>query len=307
MAHPRRVLPGRTYLLTRRCIDRRYLLKPSPIVEQILRYALAVAAQRYCVEVHAFNVLSNHYHLTLTDTRGLLPRFTHWFHSIVARFLNAHYGRFECFWAPGSYSAVELVGPEDVLDKTAYLLANGVAAGLVERGTAWPGLVSHPRDLFEGSGVYRAKRPEFFFSPRTRLPEHAELTVSCPPALRGLPRATVVQSLEEKREEKESAARERLRQKRIRFLGRSGIMGQSPFDRPRSREPRFQLSPNVACRDRWKRIERLLELKQFRLEYRQAYVRYRSGQKKTLFPEGTWGPVELYGARARGAPRPRAA
>ena len=90
MAQPRRILPGRTYLVTRRCIDRRYLLKPSPIVDQILLYALAVAAALYGIDVHGFVFLSNHHHLVLTDRLGLLPRFTHWFHSIVARFLNAH-------------------------------------------------------------------------------------------------------------------------------------------------------------------------------------------------------------------------
>ena len=56
MAIPRRILPGRTYLLTRRCIDRRYLLKPSPTVDQILLYALAVGSQRFGIEIHGFVV-----------------------------------------------------------------------------------------------------------------------------------------------------------------------------------------------------------------------------------------------------------
>lgn len=307
MALPRRILPGRTYLLTRRCIDRRYLLKPSPIVDLILLYALAVAARRFGIDVHGFVFLSNHHHIVLTDVLGLLPRFAHWFHSIVARFLNAHYGRFESFWAPNSYSAVHLPGADEVEDKLAYVLANPVAAGLVEKGAAWPGLISRPRDLLEGARSYRVKRPRFFFSPRTRLPEEAELSLTCPPALRDRPRAEVVRSLEARREEKEEAARLRLREKNIRCLGRAGILAQSPFDRPRSRERRFELSPNLASRDRWKRIEQLQQLKEFRVAYREAYAKYRSGEKGVLFPEGTWGPVELYGARARGAPRPRAA
>jgi hypothetical protein len=33
----------------------------------------------------------------------------------VARTLNAAHGRWENFWAPGSYSAVRLVSPEDVV------------------------------------------------------------------------------------------------------------------------------------------------------------------------------------------------
>ena len=91
----------------------------------------------------------------------------------------------------------------------------------------------------------------------------------------------------------------------IPFLGKKRILAQRPFDRPNTREPRWQLSPNVACRDRWKRIEHLQEQKEFRLEYRHCYVEFRNGNRSVVFPEGTWGPVELYGARARGAPRPR--
>ena len=307
MAIPRRILPGRTYLLTRRCIDRRYLLKPSPTVDQILLYALAVGSRRYGIEIHGFVFLSNHHHLVLTDPRGQLPRFVHWFHSIVARFLNAHYGRFESFWSPGSYSAVHLSEAEDVEDKLAYVFANPVAAGLVTRGAAWPGKISHPRDLLEGASAYRVKRPKYFFSPRTRLPEVAVLELSCPPLLRDRLRREVVRSIEERREEKERVARDRLRKGEIRCLGRAGILAQSPFDRPHSREPRFRLSPNLACRDRWKRVEQLQELKAFRRQYREAYERYRGGDRSVRFPVGTWGPVQLYGARAKGTPPPRAA
>ena len=59
---PRRVLPGTSYLVTRRCSERRFFLRPSKLTNEILLYVLAVAAQRYGVLVHAFCVLSNHLH-----------------------------------------------------------------------------------------------------------------------------------------------------------------------------------------------------------------------------------------------------
>ena len=49
MASPRFVLPGRTYLVTRRCSERRFFLKPSPIVQQVYIYCLGVASERYGV------------------------------------------------------------------------------------------------------------------------------------------------------------------------------------------------------------------------------------------------------------------
>ena len=173
MTPPRRVLPGAVYLVTRRCSERRYFLKPSRLTNEIFLYVLAVAAQRYGVLVHAFCVLSNHCHLIVTDVDGRLPGFMQYLDSLVARAVNASLGRFEGFWATdGSYSAVEPLDPADVVAKTAYVLANPVAAGLVRRGAEWPGLWTSPDQL--GSAKLTARKPERFFDPKGHLPD-----VSC--------------------------------------------------------------------------------------------------------------------------------
>ncbi|ABS26525.1 protein of unknown function DUF1568 [Anaeromyxobacter sp. Fw109-5] len=116
MTAPRQVLPGTTYLVTRRCAQRQFLLRPSAVVNEVFLYVLAVAAERFGVLVHAFCVLSNHFHLVVTDPDAQLPAFEQYLDSLVARALNASLGRWEAFWAPSSYSAVALVSPEDVLD-----------------------------------------------------------------------------------------------------------------------------------------------------------------------------------------------
>ncbi len=91
--------------------------------------------------MHAFCVLSNHCHLIITDLDARLPAFMQYLDSLVARAVNASLGRFEGFWATdGSYSAVEPLDPSHIVAKTAYVLANPVAAGLVRRRADWPGL-----------------------------------------------------------------------------------------------------------------------------------------------------------------------
>jgi hypothetical protein len=45
MTAPRQVLAGATYLVTRRCTQRQFLLRPSKASDQVLAYALAVAAR----------------------------------------------------------------------------------------------------------------------------------------------------------------------------------------------------------------------------------------------------------------------
>jgi hypothetical protein len=56
MTAPRRVLPGTTYLVTRRCSERRFFLRPSVITNAIFLYLLSVAARLHRVEIHAFCV-----------------------------------------------------------------------------------------------------------------------------------------------------------------------------------------------------------------------------------------------------------
>jgi hypothetical protein len=55
MTAPRQVLPGTTYLITRRCSQRQFLLRPSDVTNSIFLYVLALAAKRFGVEVHAFS------------------------------------------------------------------------------------------------------------------------------------------------------------------------------------------------------------------------------------------------------------
>lgn len=57
MTAPRQVLPGTTYLVTRRCAQRQFFLRPSKTTNDSFLYLLAVAAQRFEIQVHAFCVL----------------------------------------------------------------------------------------------------------------------------------------------------------------------------------------------------------------------------------------------------------
>jgi REP element-mobilizing transposase RayT len=60
MSLPRPVYTGTTYMITRRCSERRLFLQPSPRVFQIFAFLMAVAAERTGVLLHAVCVLGNH-------------------------------------------------------------------------------------------------------------------------------------------------------------------------------------------------------------------------------------------------------
>ena len=51
MTAPRQVLPGVTYLVTRRCFARMFLLRPSPLVNAVFEYVLALKAREYGIYI----------------------------------------------------------------------------------------------------------------------------------------------------------------------------------------------------------------------------------------------------------------
>ena len=280
MTAPRQVLAGTCYLVTRRCAQRQFLLRPSKATSEIFLYLLAVAAQRFDIRIHAFCVLSNHFHLVLTDAHARLPAFHQFLDALVARAVNASLGRWEAFWAPNSYSAVTLVSPSDIVDKAAYALANPAAAGLVRSGRLWPGLWSPPERV--GGEPFEVSRPKHFFDPKGVLPEKASLQLE-PPA--GFTAAEFREQLAASLAERETAA---VAEARGGFLGIARVLAQSPTARPRPGEPRRGLNPRVAGRDKWKRIEALGRLVAFLRSYRQAWNARRAGETSVVFPPGTY-------------------
>lgn len=279
MTAPRAVFAGTTYLITRRCFDRTLLLRPARLLNELLAYILARAARRTGVELHAFCVLSNHYHLVVTDPHARLPAFEQYLDAFVARAVNALLGRRDHFWEGRSYSAVALGGPEDVVAKVAYALANPVAAGLVTAGHLWPGLWSKPSDL---GTTRRVARPDHFFDAKGQQPEWEELALVAPRGFR---------SLEEFREQVQaelSRQEQAAREQRWAFLGAEGVLKQDPLSRPKAREPMGGLSPRVAARDRWRRIELLQRLKSFLADYAEALRVWREGKEEAIFPAGTY-------------------
>ncbi|MFH2007045.1 MAG: transposase [bacterium] len=285
MSRPRQIVPGTTVLVTRRCTQRQFLLRPSRRVSQVFLYCLAHAAAEYGIMVHAFTVLSNHFHLVLTDPHGRLPEFMHWLDGYVARALNAHHGRWENFWAPGSYSHVVLETPDDVLDKMVYTLVNPVAAGLVPRAAKWPGLTSVKHHIGDTITI---ERPEIFFRPDGPMPVDAELELIRPPGFEKTTDGKFEELLLEQLARKEDEVRTRFKLEGRRFAGVHAIRKIKPFDSPASREPRRRLNPRIACKDTGLRIAAIERLKAFQNDYREAFRKWKAGNRRVVFPYGTY-------------------
>ncbi len=124
MSQPRSIVSGATYLLTRRTLRRHLLLRPDAAITQLIVYALAVSASRYGLQVHAICAMSTHIHLVVTDSKGVLPRFLHHFHRLIAlgtKILRSWEGP---VWDHEPTSVVRLMTRASVVEKIAYTLAN---------------------------------------------------------------------------------------------------------------------------------------------------------------------------------------
>lgn len=273
-------------MFTRRCSERRFFLRPDAVTNNAFWYCLGWAAQIHGIVLHAAVAMSNHVHVVATDPRGVYPNFLRDFHGLLARVVNAHRGRWEHFWDANQASAVLLADEDAQVDKLAYVLANPV--GLVRVATDWPGATAI-HSLLAGTAMV-IKRPEHFFREEKNgggMPESVTVTFQPVPALADHSHEEYVRVVrsEVARIEDEDAEQRRASGKSV--LGPRRVEAQSWGDRPDDLEPRGQLNPNVACRDKWLRTERLAANRTFQDFYRAAFDEFRKGMA-TIFPFGTW-------------------
>jgi len=274
-------------MLTRRIFQRRFFLRPTPDVVAIFNYCLAEAALRFNIRPIAWCAMSNHYHAVVHDPDGKLPAFTEHFHKMTSKTLNALYGRWENLWSSEETCVTRLVTPEDVFDKVCYVLANPVAAHLVERVDDWPG--SSSWQLMGTTESLTVERPKYYFrKEKSRMPATATLRAVAPD---GLDEAaykhwvTLVREEVARREQKAKALRIA---EKIKLVGRQRVLEVAPDDCPETAAPRRNLRPALACKDDVRMEAEKILLKEFRHAYYKARVAFAAGERTVVFPAGTY-------------------
>ncbi|MBT8492697.1 MAG: hypothetical protein KJO07_06525 [Deltaproteobacteria bacterium] len=291
--------------MTRRVTQRQFWLKPTRRgknkgkqkkqrrIEHAIRYCIARAAKLSGVKVHIVVFLSNHYHLIVTDPLGLIPYFAEILNKNLARCVNALYGRWENLWAGGAApSYVRLETAEAVLEESVYALTNPVKDGLVASRKEWPG------ELLEQPGTYKAEKPSWFFRSEEeggKLPdvEYLELT---PAPVAGTADESI-KLVKDAADRHEAELRAQLRKNGRKFMGVEAILRQRPSDNPNTVEHRRRLSPTLACKDKWRRIEALQIQKDFKDRHRQCMRRWMAGERDVVFPFGTYKMRVIHRAR----------
>jgi len=283
MAQPRPVIPNSFYLISRRCTERRFLMRPDAATNNAYLYCLIVAALRIEIDVLLMCAMSNHHHVVIFDRFGRYPEFIEHFHKLFARSQNRLRRRWENFWACKQTSVVRLENREDVLNKLVYTAANPVNDDLVDRVHHWPG-VCGLRALLTGATLH-ATRPRHFFRSNGPMPLEVEMTLRVPPELDR--RDDLLEELERLvRQIEDRKVLERNRTGR-RVLGRRQILRQSWTAAPTTFEQHRELSPRVAALDTQSRIDAIERHRLFVAAYRVARESWLRGFA-CPFPYGTY-------------------
>jgi len=282
MPRPRQVLPGQFYLLTRRCTQRQFLLRPDPTTNNAFVYCLVEAAQRFEIELILSTAESNHRHTVFFDRHGRHPQFVEHFHKMLARCQNARWGRWENLWSTEEPCITRLLDRAAVIDKLVYAASNPVKDLLVERATQWPGANGY-RHLIAGKPLH-ARRPRHFFRDDGVMPDEVTLSLVIPPELGSA--EEVIAEVRAGVVEVERATIERRARTGAKILGKRGILAQSWRASPNTIAPRRNLRPRFAGA-RTVRIAALVAYREFLAVYREALYEWCAGAE-TLFPLGTY-------------------
>lgn len=293
MGYKLRHLPGPELVeITSRAIQRRFLLRPSPLVNAIIIGALARAQRRYGMKVCYCVYLSNHAHLLLwPDNAQHMANFMRYAHSKIAKELGRiHHWRGGLF--EHRYTSIPLSEePELQIVRLRYLLSQGCKEGLVASPRHWPG-VTAVKALTKGesldgiwidrTGQYRAREcgrdaPDREYT----TPERLEITpLPCWHALTEPQRQTKVRTIIREIEEEAGGTR---------VLGRQAILRQDPHAAPKSHPPRTPAPRFHAIESD---VRRALEWA-FRIltrEYQQAAQDLALG-REAVFPSGCFLPA----------------
>lgn len=132
MARPLRITyPGAFYHVTSRGNEQKDVFKSQRDREKFLEY-LASATERYGAVIHAYCLLSNHYHLLLETPKGNLSQIMRHINGAYTTYFNVKRKRAGHLFQ-GRFKAILVEADEYAMELSRYIHLNPVRAGMVTR------------------------------------------------------------------------------------------------------------------------------------------------------------------------------
>ncbi|MCH9651946.1 MAG: transposase [Deltaproteobacteria bacterium] len=287
--------------VTLRCIQGRYLLRPSKRLNSLVIGVLARAQAAFQVRVHACSFMTNHAHLLLSvASQKDLSSFMNFVGSNIAREVNLLQEWDGKVWAR-RYSSIPVVGGESIeVAHLEYLLSQGTKEGLVDSPLRWPGInaaeaLSNGRNLqgiwVNRTALNKARRRHPKKQIRSiEFEERLTLVLSPLPCWEDLPAAEHQVRIRGLVRQIEDSARQA--RKGAAVAGTQAVLRQDPH----TRLPRLVTSPAPIVHASSRKV-RLAFLEAYRLfvrAFRAAVERQRDGDLTVEFPVGSFPPARPF-------------
>lgn len=295
MGRRKRFLPkgGDLVEATCRTIQGRHLLRPSPELNQLVVGVLARAQAMYPVQIHAFVVMSNHYHLLLSvPSSRRLSQFMNFFQSNVAREAGRLHNWRARFWS-GRFKPMVVSWEEGAqIERLTYILSHGVKESLVARSQDWPGVHSvnalRNGTCLEGVWIDRTRRYAARTSGEKLAPESYATAESV--SLEPIPCWAHMEKAAYRRHIRDllSTIAKIYRAESRRASARKGNLPCNPHYRPRKLKKSY--APWCHCASRAARRELQEAYAWFLAAYQEASERLRRGDPSAKFPSGSFPP-----------------
>ena len=285
---PRHVVAGCSVSLSRRTHGRRLMIAPDHETRENFQYELALTALRTNTAPYFATLLGSHYHIDGYDTDGNYPTFMQGLNSGFAKAMNKKLDRHDSFWSGDGYQPCFPQDADDVLRRIEYNMANPLTADLVSRLDDYPYYQTHPDDIGRDIVVHRPKT--WRSQDDSVAPPTIVLRFEKPPEFAHLSYEEYRQLLRETRSRLEKEAGERRRREGKSVVGAKRLIRDfDPERQPKSPRKKGRIRPEIAAKDKAKRMAALQRLEQFREDYAKAIQRFNEGEYDVTFPYGTWG------------------
>jgi len=294
--------PKQLFEITTNTINGELLLRPSDEINAIILGVLGRAQAKTDMRIHGFVVMSTHYHLLVTALNPKqLSKFMRLLNGGISRVLNKHHGRSGTMWQR-RFRAIGVAPDRQTQEsRMQYVLSHGVKENLVANVEDWPGASSLPW-LLHGkniSGVWTNYTAKYYASRRKHyIPIEGEFDITYDVILTVMPCWKEMPPEEWRGRVAEMVAAVNHSHGSDGDGGAQPVLGAEAVLQadPRSRIQRTKKTdaPKVHAVDPAVRDALSDEVDAIREAYAIASAKFRAGDWRVEFPEGTFRPPGGY-------------
>ena len=293
--------PFTLFEITTRTLQSRFLLKPSPELNEIVLGILGRALALYPdIKLHCFVFLSNHYHMLLScpDTERM-SKFMGFLNGNLAKEAGRLAEWREKLWSR-RFQAIPVLDDEKMRERIRYICAHGVKENLVSDPGLWPGAhcihaLTKGEKLrgvwFDRTAEYNARRRGISFD-KYEFSTTYEVPLTPFPGWEGMEEPQRQHEIRKMVDEITAENRARMEQEGKQPLGTHEVTLQGPHQQPLQTSKRPAPLCHTSIGTMRKGFRKLY--REFVGNFRDAVERIRSGESAVRFPSASFPPALAY-------------